>query len=127
MKHCDFKIITFCDDKREEYSFDGLCSDENGVVRFTYRDGASSVELRLSDICEMNRTGEYGMQMRFVAGERTECRLSFGGSFGTVCVTTKAYTLQQEEDAIRVFLDYTLDFPHDVQHMRLFITAKFKN
>jgi len=87
-------------------------TDENGDVCFT-----------ASPRPAMQRKGEYSLDFSFIKGESTPATISIGGSFGSVMLYTEEYAYKVNENEVRAYIKYSLQFGKEKQNLKVIITA----
>lgn len=91
----------------------------------TYKTGASTNMLKVDgDVITLKRTGEYGSDMRFEAGKRSEFmyRTPYGSIPMTLFTSNASHTLSPAGGIIR--LDYVLDTNGDKLYNNMIITIE---
>ena len=93
------EIIQSADGEKSVVAVDAEGVFENGVLSLEYCFDGARYALKISErAMEQTRTGNINLQMAFVAGERTECRISDGQNGGSFSVFTEQYNARFEGD-----------------------------
>ncbi|MDE5766016.1 MAG: DUF1934 domain-containing protein, partial [Clostridia bacterium] len=86
------EIIQSADGEKSVVAVDAEGVLESGILSLEYSFDGARYALKISErAMEQTRTGNINLQMAFVAGERTECRISDGQNGGSFSVFTEEY------------------------------------
>lgn len=124
MKSCSIKIRTETDGEVSHFETKGEIELSEQPV-LNYLDHGSKVTIYLTDPLRIVRQGDYTLSLILKESERTEGKLGFGASHGSIFVETKNCRIERNHDAYLIYCVYQLDFGTAVQNMKLHLVLKF--
>ena len=125
MKACRVSITTVADGKETKFEYDGKLHAENNAFQVRYFEPQAEVLLSVSEKgAQLQRSGDYSLQLLFRNGELMSGSIGISGSIGNVQTHTRHFAYKCREKSVSLSLKYDLILSGEKQIMEILLFAK---